>query len=154
MSLLCWGAWPLLAPLVPPLVTCPASVHNVQTNESDGKYMERANEKKGKNVSWGAKYTEEYYKRENIHVMSCKLRVQRFETYFYEVNVWSPKTANRDNWSLKYAIFSHFGSWTWSSCFFYGKIKLLFRVFFYPRKLLFSWVHTINVCFFALLHCT
>jgi hypothetical protein len=46
------------------------------------------------------------YKREKIHIMSCKSRVQRLEAYFYEVNVWSPKTAKRDDWSPKYAIFS------------------------------------------------
>lgn len=45
----------------------------------------------------------EYYKREKIHVMSRKSRVN---AYFYEVDVWCHKTAKRDDWSFKYAIFS------------------------------------------------
>jgi len=38
--------------------------------------------------------------------MSWKSRVPRLEGYFYEVDVWSPKSAKRVVWSPKYAIFS------------------------------------------------
>ena len=46
------------------------------------------------------------YKREKMHIMSRKSRVQHFMTYFYEVDVWNPKTTKRDDWSPKYIIFS------------------------------------------------
>ena len=46
----------------------------------------------GQKVNSGDKYMEEYYKREKIHIMSRKSRVQRFEAYFYEVGVWSLET--------------------------------------------------------------
>ena len=38
-------------------------------------HAERANEHKGKNVSSCAKYMEEYYKREKIHIMTRKSSV-------------------------------------------------------------------------------
>ena len=49
---------------------------------------------------------EECYKREKIHMMSRKSRVQRLEGCFYDVDVWSPETAKRNYWSPNYAIFS------------------------------------------------
>jgi predicted nucleic acid binding AN1-type Zn finger protein len=49
---------------------------------------------------------EEYYKRKKIHRMARKSNVKCLEAYFYEIDVWSPKTAKRNNWSPKYAIFS------------------------------------------------
>jgi hypothetical protein len=42
---------------------------------------ERANEQKGKNISSCTKYMEEYYKRENIHIMARKSSGQHFEAY-------------------------------------------------------------------------
>ena len=38
--------------------------------------------------------------------MSRKSRVQRLKGYFYEDDVWSPKSAKRVVWSPKYEIFS------------------------------------------------
>jgi hypothetical protein len=65
--------------------------HGSCTYERHGKTSE------GQKVHWGDKYMEECYKSEKIHIMSKKSRVQRLESYFYEVDVWSPKTAKRND---------------------------------------------------------
>jgi hypothetical protein len=46
------------------------------------------------------------YKRGEIHLMAWFARGQRFETYFCEVHVRNGKTANRNVWNTKFAIFS------------------------------------------------
>jgi hypothetical protein len=46
------------------------------------------------------------YKRGEIHLITWFARGQRFETYFCEVHVRNGKTAKRNVWSPKFAIFS------------------------------------------------
>jgi hypothetical protein len=57
-----------------------------------------------------------YYKRVKIHIMAKKSSVQRLESYIYEVDVWSPKIAQRDDWCDPFFL-----DWLKSYCNFHPK---------------------------------
>jgi hypothetical protein len=63
------------------------------------------------------KYMEELLqKSENTHNGKKKSSVQRLESYMYKVDVWSPKTAQRDDWCYPFFL-----DWLKSYCNFHPK---------------------------------